>query len=122
MEQGLPVLCVNVGEAPSTTGRYVRLRDEAWGTGRQWLESRACRLPRDEQLRDELVAPRYSFTSDGRIQIESKQQMRTRGLRSPDRADAFLLSLLDRGMGVTSASDGWLYSQVPVRNRILGME
>jgi hypothetical protein len=122
MEQGLPVLCVNVGEAPSTTGRYVRLRDELWGNGRVWLESRACRLPRDEQLRDELVAPRYAFTSDGRIQIESKQQMRTRGLHSPDRADAFLLSLCDRGLGVSSASDSWLYSQTPVRESIRGME
>jgi hypothetical protein len=78
MEQGLPILSVNVGEAPSTTGRYVRLRDELWGRGKEWLASRTCRLPKHERLRDDLVSPRYSFMSDGRLQIESKQQQRAR--------------------------------------------
>jgi hypothetical protein len=122
MEQGLPILGVNVGEAPSTTGRYVRLRDELWGRGREWLASRMCRLPRDEQLRDDLVAPRYTYTSDGRIQIESKQQMRARGLASPDRADAFLLTLAEAGLMVSSASDAGLYSSAPLRPSIAGME
>jgi hypothetical protein len=122
MEQGVPILAVNVGEAPSTTGRYVRLRDELWGRGREWLASRMCRLPRDEQLRDDLVAPRYTYTSDGRVQIESKQQMRARGLASPDRADAFLLTLAEAGMMVSSQSDAGLYAQAPLRPRISGME
>lgn len=122
MEQGLPILAVNVGESPSVTGRYVRRRDELWGEGRTWLESRACRLPRHDQFRDDLVAPRYSYTSDGRILIESKQQMRARGLPSCDIADAFLLSLADRGMGITSQSDAGLYSLMPVRPMIPGME
>jgi hypothetical protein len=122
MEQGLPILGINVGEAPSTTGRYVRLRDELWGRGREWLASRMCRLPRDEQLRDDLVAPRYTYTSDGRVQIESKQQMRARGLASPDRADAFLLTLAEAGLMVSSASDAGLYSSAPLRPSIAGME
>jgi len=122
MEQGLPVLAVNVAEAPSVTGRYVRLRDELWGRGREWFESRACRIPRDERLRDDLVAPRYTFVSDGRIQIERKEQMRARGLHSPDRADAFLLTLAEQGMGVSSYNDAALYSARPVREAIAGME
>src|SRR4029079_4780437 len=58
-EQGLPVLGVNVAENPSTTNQHRRLRDELWDRTREWLASRAVRLPRDEELRDELVAPRY---------------------------------------------------------------
>lgn len=122
MEQGVPVLAVNVGEAPSTTGRYVRLRDELWGKGREWLESRVCRLPKHDRLRDDLVAPKYSFMSDGRIQIEPKQQMRARGLPSSDFADAFLLTLASQGLGVSSQHDSGLYSQTPVRPMVLGME
>jgi len=121
-EQGLPMLGVNVGEAPSVSGRFVRRRDELWGEGRRWLESRVCRLPRHEQFRDDLVAPRYSYTSDGRILIESKQQMRARGLPSCDIADAFLLSLSDRGMGISSVSDSGLYSTEPLNEPIAGME
>jgi hypothetical protein len=121
-EQGVPVVCVNVGEAPSSTGRYVRLRDELWGLCREWLGSRACRLPRHEQFRDDLVAPRYSFTSDGRIQIESKQQMRARGLPSTDFADALNLTFTQAGLMVSSVNNSGLYSENPVLDVIPGME
>jgi hypothetical protein len=81
-----------------------------------------CRLPKHDRLRDDLVAPKYSFMSDGRIQIEPKQQMRARGLPSSDFADAFLLTLASQGLGVSSQHDSGLYSQTPVRPMVLGME
>jgi hypothetical protein len=40
----------------------------------------------------ELTAPTYTFTSTGKLQVESKADMKKRGLRSPDLADAFLLT------------------------------
>jgi hypothetical protein len=43
-------------------------------------------------LRDDLCAPRYSFASDGRLRVESKMEMRSRGIRSPDAADALGLT------------------------------
>jgi hypothetical protein len=122
MEQGVPTLGVNVGEAPSVTGRYVRLRDELWARGKEWLGSRMCRLPRHERLRDDLVAPRYFFTSDGRLQIESKDRMRARGLPSCDYADALNLTFAEAGLMVSSANDTGLYSPMPLRPSIAGME
>jgi hypothetical protein len=122
MEQGLPVLAVNVSEAPSTTGRYMRLRDELWVRAREWLEGRNVRLPRHERLRDDLVAPRYGFMSDGRLQVESKQQMRARGLPSTDFADALNLTFAEAGLMVSSYNDSGLYSDTPVRPTIRGME
>ncbi|HXI97020.1 MAG TPA: DEAD/DEAH box helicase family protein, partial [Candidatus Acidoferrum sp.] len=101
-EQNLPVLGVNVAEAASTTGRYGRLRDELWIRAREWLETRATRLPRDDQLREDLVAPRYAFLSDGRMQVESKQSMRSRGLPSPDAADALIHTFAQQGLGIGS--------------------
>ena len=62
-EQGLPIFGINVSESPSTTGRYSRLSDELWIRSKEWLSTRAVRLPRHERLRDDLVAPRYSFLS-----------------------------------------------------------
>ena len=53
-------------------------------------------LPKDDALYSELVAPRYMFTSSGKIQVESKDSMKKRGVRSPDRADALCSSIGQR--------------------------
>ena len=114
-EQDLPVLGLNVAEASSTTGRYGRLRDELWVRTREWLETRAVRLPRDDQLRDDLVAPRYQFLSDGRMQVESKNSMRSRGRPSPDAADALIHTFAQQGLGIGSGMTSGLHSNTPVR-------
>ena len=60
------------------------------------------RLPRDDQLRADLVAPRYAFLIDGRLQVESKNLMRSRGLASPDSADALIHTFAEMGLGIAS--------------------
>lgn len=93
-EQGLPVRAVNVGESPASgKDRYMRLRDELWFRAREWFQGRACRIPDDSDLIAELTAPLYSFTSSGKVLVESKDEMRARGMRSPDIADAFILTM-----------------------------
>lgn len=91
-EQGLPVRGVNVGETPSADDQYARLRDELWFKGRAWFHGRDVKIPADEALIAELTAPTYDFTSNGKIVVEPKKEMKKRGLRSPDLADAFLLT------------------------------
>lgn len=100
----------------------MRLRDEMWFQCKEWLATRRVRLPKDDQLRDDLCAPRFTFTSDGKIQVESKEKMRSRGLPSPDAADALILSLAERGLGVTSEGNSGLYDPNPVMDAIPGME
>jgi len=98
-ELRLPVRGINVGESASASDRYSRLRDELWFKGRTWFQDRNCKIPDDRALIAELVAPTYTFTSSGKILVESKQDMKDRGVASPDLADAFLLTLaggLDR--------------------------
>jgi phage terminase large subunit len=121
-EQNLPILGINVAETPSTTGRYSRLRDELWVRCREWLETRAVRLPRDDQLRDDLVAPRYAFLSDGRLQVESKNLMRARGLPSPDHADALNLTFAEQGLGIASGMTSGLHDSQGIRMNLTGME
>ena len=91
-ELGLPVRGVNVAEAPSVDDQFMRLRDELYWKMRKWFEARNCAMPRDDALISELVAPTYDFTSAGKLQVESKKDMKKRGLRSPDLADAFMLT------------------------------
>jgi hypothetical protein len=49
-------------------------------------------MPQDDGLVAELTAPTYTFTSTGKMVVESKADMKKRGMRAPDLADAFLLT------------------------------
>ena len=50
-------------------------------------------MPKDDALIAELTAPTYTFTPTGKLVVESKADMKKRGMRSPDLADAFLLNI-----------------------------
>lgn len=92
-ELGLPVRGVNVGESPSSRpDRYMRMRDELWWLMREWFETRAVTIPKDDGLIAELVGPKYKLESSGKIKIESKDDMKKRGIKSPNKADALGLT------------------------------
>ena len=91
-ELGLPARGINVAEQPAATDRFARLRDELWWRTREWFAARDCKIARDPALVAELSGPSYAFTSAGRLVIESKDEMKARGLASPDLADAFILT------------------------------
>jgi hypothetical protein len=90
-EQGFPVVPVNVAERASDDEEYARVRDELWGRLKDSLQD-GLSLPDDEELSAQLSAPKYKFDSAGRIVIESKDDMKKRGIDSPDRADALGLT------------------------------
>lgn len=91
-ELGLPVVPVNVQEAALPFSDGVRLRDSLWLEAKKWIDSGVGKLPDDPELEEELVTPMYSFQSNGKIKVESKQEMRRRGVRSPDKADTLIMS------------------------------
>jgi hypothetical protein len=102
-ELGLPARGVNVAEQPAAGDRFARLRDELWWRAREWFAARDCRIASDSALVAELSAPSFAFTSSGRLLIESKDDLKARGLASPDLADAFVLTFaggLDRPSAV----------------------
>ena len=92
MELKLPARGINVSESPAMGGTYLNLRAELWHKAKAWLEKRDCKIPNNEDLIGELATVRYTFTSNGKIKIESKDDIRKRGLKSPDMADAFVLT------------------------------
>jgi hypothetical protein len=92
-ELKLPVRGINVSETPALSHRYVNLRAELWFKAKEWFVARDCAMPRDEELETELVAVKYKIRdSSGKLQVESKAEMKKRGYPSPDRADAFVLT------------------------------
>lgn len=107
-ELGLPVRGVNVSEAPSMGGTYTNLRSELWFKMRGMLEERTSKLPLNEQLLAELTSIRYSFSSNGKMKAESKDEMKRRGLHSPDIADAVCLTLAsDAATAIGGKSTSW---------------
>jgi phage terminase large subunit len=93
-ELDLPVRGCNVAESASIDDKYSRLRDEGWWRAREWFAARDCFIPNDEKLIAELTGPTYDFASNGKLVVESKKDMRKRGLASPNKADAFIMTLL----------------------------
>ncbi|MCS7001208.1 MAG: hypothetical protein NZ518_00010 [Dehalococcoidia bacterium] len=65
---------------------------ECWGRMRAWFEDRPVSIPNDQALIDQLVNRGYSYNSNRQLVIESKEKMKRRGLKSPDRADALALT------------------------------
>lgn len=118
-ELKLPAIDVNVAESPSAGGQFVRLRDELWQATRDWFDNRTVSLPWDDVLRDDLCAPRYGFSSDGKLKIESKDQLRSRGVPSPDSGDSLCLTFAP-GAYLAAAYGAARRSQ-PLRRNIKGV-
>lgn len=92
-ELGLPVRGVNVGERPlDDSGKFMRRGDELWHDALKWFQSREVSIIQDDLLISELTSRRYVMESTGKIKMEPKPDMKKRGLKSPDIADAFILT------------------------------
>ena len=107
-ELGAPVRGINVGEAPAMGNTYMNLRAELWFKTKGWLEDRSCKIPNDDQLLAELTSIRYAFTPSGKMKAESKDDMRKRGLKSPDLADALCLTMAsDAATALSGSMSTW---------------
>jgi hypothetical protein len=80
------------------------LRDQLWFGLTDWLKEGGA-LPEDNKLSAELVAPKYRFDAQRRRKVESKDEIKKRLKRSPDRADAVALFVYGRGSGEDEGTD-----------------
>jgi phage terminase large subunit len=119
IELKLPARGINVSESPAMGGTYLNLRAELWHKAKAWLEKRDCKIPNNEDLIGELATVRYTFTSNGKIKIESKDDIRRRGLKSPDMADAFVLTFASDAATISWGSNSsW---NKPLKRLIRGL-
>jgi len=121
-ELKLPARGINVSETPSTNpDRYANMRAELWFKGRDWLHAKDCFLNGDDSLGAELVAPRFKYTSNGKILVESKDDMKKRGIPSPNKADAFLLTLASESVSLVHGSKSAASWAQPLQRKIIGI-
>ena len=63
-----------------------------WGTVKDKLIAEELSLENDNELVAQLSCRKQKMTSRGKLYLESKDEMKKRGIESPDRADAVALS------------------------------
>lgn len=128
--EGTQIIGINVSESASVHDKFARLRDELWWKARTWFEKLdvsmkmdiekrqswildegneeyfddpSARMARKSPITDELRDILFSYLPNGKIKLEPKQDTKERLGRSPDGADAFVLTfaeydvLLDTG-------------------------
>ena len=111
MDFGPQIRGINVSESPALGGRYGRLRDELWFKTREWFEARDCVMLDNDELAAELTSVRYKYLSTGKLKVESKDEMKRRGQRSPDIADAFVLTFASNAMRAGSAKGNYGFAR-----------
>lgn len=100
----IEVIPVNVAERSRLPNEYPLLRDQLWFALRDWLREGGA-IPEDAKLAAEMTAPRFKFDERQRRKVESKDELRKRLRRSPDRADALCLSAWEPAVFQPPAED-----------------
>lgn len=71
---------------------YRNMRAYIWGQMRDWLKAGGAIDPADDVLYQDLIGPETVANMEGLVQLEAKEDMKRRGLPSPNRADALALT------------------------------
>lgn len=95
LNYGHALIAVNGGARPTAEDRYVNKRCEMWGRMRDWLLDEPAQIPDSDSLHADLAAPHYSYDSSSRVKLERKEDMKRRGVRSPDEGDALALTFAE---------------------------
>jgi hypothetical protein len=87
-ELGWHILRDDGGSPAEQPDIYLNHAAETWGEAAIEIEKGLWIIEEDEILQGQMVSRKLKPRSDGRIQLESKEEMAKRGIGSPDRADA----------------------------------
>jgi hypothetical protein len=90
---------VNVARCANKREQFANLRAELYDGLRDRFMGRRIQIPNDSDLISQLASVKYSFTSSGQMRIEGKDELRSRGERSPDLADAVMLAFAKQKSG-----------------------
>ena len=88
------VRAVNFGGKATLSDRYYNKRAEMWGEANEWLKNPdlPVQIPNDDELFDDLCSVEKKVDDKGRLRLEKKEDVKERIGRSPDKADAFVLT------------------------------
>lgn len=87
-------IALNSGQPSWYKDRFINQRAESFAMLREGLIRGHVKGPRNLKLFDQLSNIPYDYNERGKLQLLSKARMATRGIRSPDLADALSFSFL----------------------------
>lgn len=98
VDQGYEVEAFLGGGRPREPDRFEMTRDEAYWVMREAFQPDShgkshLQIPDDEDLKLQLTSVKWRVNRRGKIQVESKADMKKRGLKSPDEMDALAMNL-----------------------------
>src|SRR5262249_46364665 len=94
-DNGFEVVMVNVGESPRDSEKFANLKAELyWGLRMRTQAGDLAGLT-DEKTIGQLAGIRYKHNARGQVMIESKEEARKRGVKSPDRAEGLMLAFAE---------------------------
>lgn len=92
---GGKIIAVNSGERAINEAQYRNKRAEMWGEMKAWFHEPPVQIPDSDELHTDLVGVQYKYDSNQRLVLESKEDMKKRGIRSPDLGDAAALTFAE---------------------------
>jgi hypothetical protein len=93
IERGVPVVEMQSGAAPLDPEQFKNARGEWWWGVRERFEQGHIDIdPDDDELASQLGAMKWKPTSRGQVEVERKDDMKKRGLPSPDRGDCLMMA------------------------------
>jgi len=91
--------------------KHVNRRTESWYNLREKFRKDQINLPNDDTLIGQLTSPRYKFDTAGRYVLESKEDMKKRGIVSPDRADVVAMLFENDDTYESAISKDYVFKQ-----------
>lgn len=91
-DRGLEVDAVNFGASAIEDDKFENRKAELYWVLREDIRDKKISLPDDKELINELCSIKFAYTRKGKIKIESKDDMKKRGLKSPDKADSLAIA------------------------------
>eukprot|EP00487_Bulimina_marginata_P011482 TRINITY_DN7139_c0_g1_i1.p1 TRINITY_DN7139_c0_g1~~TRINITY_DN7139_c0_g1_i1.p1 ORF type:complete len:104 (+),score=8.85 TRINITY_DN7139_c0_g1_i1:410-721(+) len=91
--------------------KFANLRAELWWEMRDWLMGELpVQIPDEDELHRDLCSLGYKHRSNGQLLIESKDELKKRGMPSPDLGDAMSLTFT---MGIHAGSSSYAPNFMP---------
>ena len=86
------VVGVYFGQKADESEKYINKRAEMWAKMADWFKAGGVKIEDTEELHSDLVVPHYGLDSQGRLKLESKDDIKKRYGKSPDLGDALALT------------------------------